>query len=245
MGLGEALMAESSPGTLYGLGVGPGDPDLITLKALRLLRAVPVIAYPAPEQGDSLARAIVAPHLPGGQVEIAMRMPMVASRFPAQEVYDRAAVEIGDHLAAGRDVAVLCEGDPFFYGSFMYLFGRMAEDVAVEVVPGVSSLTACAAALEAPLAARDDVLTVIPATLPAEILAARLADVDSAALIKVGRHFPKVRDVLDSLGLTGQARYVQHATMENQIVRPLDAVPPDAVPYFSMILVHRRGQAWR
>lgn len=238
-------MADRSPGTLYGLGVGPGDPELITLKAYRLLRAVPVVAYPAPEQGDSLARAIVAPHLPGGQIEIAMRMPMVASRFPAQEVYDRASVEIGDHLAAGRDVAVLCEGDPFFYGSFMYLFGRMAAEVAVRVVPGVSSLTACAAALAAPLAARDDVLTVIPATLPAEVLAARLSDADSAALIKVGRHFPKVRDVLESLGLTGQARYVQHATMENQIVLPLDAVPPEAVPYFSMILVHRRGQAWR
>ena len=238
-------MAEGSQGTLYGLGIGPGDPELITVKALRLLRAVPVIAYPAPEQGDSLARAIVAPHLPGGQVEIAMRMPIVASRYPAQGVYDWAATEIGGHLAAGRDVAVLCEGDPFFYGSFMYLFGRMAANVSVEVVPGVSSLTACAAALEAPLAARDDVLTIIPATLPAEILAARLADADSVALIKVGRHFTKVRDVLDSLGLTGRARYVQHATMENQIVLPLDAVPPEAVPYFSMILVHRRGQAWR
>ncbi len=238
-------MADSSHGTLFGLGVGPGDPELITLKALRLLQAVPVVAYPAPEQGDSLARAIVAPHLPGGQVEIVMRMPMVASRFPAQEVYDQAAMEIGDHLASGRDVAVLCEGDPFFYGSFMYLFGRMAADVTVEVVPGVSSLTACAAALGAPLAARDDVLTVIPATLSADVLAARLTDVDAAALIKVGRHFPKVRNVLESLGLTGQARYVQHATMENQIVLPLDEVPPDAVPYFSMILVHRRGQAWR
>ena len=242
---GETLMAERLSGCLYGLGVGPGDPDLITLKALRLLRAVPVIAYPAPEHGDSLARAIVAPHLPGGQAEIVLRMPMVASRFPAQEVYDRAAAEIGGHLAAGRDVAVLCEGDPFFYGSFMYLFGRMAAGYRTRVVPGVSSLTACAAALDAPLAARDDVLTVIPATLPAETLAARLGGADAAALIKVGRHFAKVRDILTELGLADRARYVQHATMDNQIVLPLDAVTPDDVPYFSMILVHRRGQAWR
>jgi len=238
-------MTVSSTGTLFGLGVGPGDPELITMKALRLLRAVPVIAYPAPEQGDSLARTIVASHLPGGQAEIAMRMPMVASRFPAQEVYDRAAEEIGDHLAAGRDVAVLCEGDPFFYGSFMYLFERMAADFSVEVVPGVSSLTACAAALEAPLAARNDVLTVVPATLPADDIAVRLNTADAVALIKVGRHFGKVRSILDSLGLTAYARYVQHATMASQIVLPLDAVTPEEVPYFSMILVHRRGQAWR
>ncbi len=238
-------MTVSSSGTLFGLGVGPGDPELITMKSLRLLRAVPVIAYPAPEQGDSLARGIVAPHLPGGQTEIAMRMPMVASRFPAQEVYDRAAGEIGGHLAAGRDVAVLCEGDPFFYGSFMYLFERMAADFSVEVVPGVSSLTACAAALDAPLAARNDVLSVVPATLPADDIAARLNAADAVALIKVGRHFGKLRSILDTLGLTAHARYVQHATMASQIVLPLDSVTPEEVPYFSMILVHRRGQAWR
>ena len=238
-------MTVSSSGTLFGLGVGPGDPELITMKSLRLLRVVPVIAYPAPEQGDSLARGIVAPHLPGGQTEIAMRMPMVASRFPAQEVYDRAAGEIGGHLAAGRDVAVLCEGDPFFYGSFMYLFERMAADFSVEVVPGVSSLTACAAALDAPLAARNDVLSVVPATLPADDIAARLNAADAVALIKVGRHFGKLRTILDTLGLTAHARYVQHATMASQIVLPLDSVTPEEVPYFSMILVHRRGQAWR
>ena len=141
-------------GTLYGLGIGPGDPELITLKALRVLGASPVVAYPAPEHGESLARRIVASHLTGEQIEIAIRMPMVSSRFPAQEVYDRAVAEIGRHLEADRDVAVLCEGDPFFYGSFMYLFARMAERFPVEVVPGVSSLTACAAVLGAPLAAR-------------------------------------------------------------------------------------------
>ena len=231
--------------TLYGLGVGPGDPELITLKALRLLRAAAVVAYPAPETGDSLARAIVAPHLPGGQTEIVLRMPMVASRFPAREVYDRAAVEIGGHLDAGRDVAVLCEGDPFFYGSFMYLFGRMAEAHRVEVVPGVSSLTACAAALSAPLAARDDVLAVLPATLPAETLAARLAGVDAAAIIKLGRHFAKVREVLAAAGLLDGAHYVSHASMADQRTAPVAGVDPAEVPYFSMILVHRRGRAWR
>ncbi|QQP87435.1 precorrin-2 C(20)-methyltransferase [Skermanella sp. TT6] len=231
-------------GTLYGLGVGPGDPELITLKALRLLRSSTVVAYPAPEHGDSLARAIVAGHLPGGQTEVAIRMPMLVERFPAQEVYDRAAAELGDHLAAGRDVAVLCEGDPFFYGSFMYLFGRMAERFPVQVVPGVSSLTACAAALGAPLAARNDVLTVVPAPLPADQLRERLAQTDAAAIMKLGRHFAKVRDVLEELGLDSRSRYVERATMANQRLLPLDQVDADSVPYFSMVLVHRRGEAW-
>jgi len=237
-------------GTLYGVGIGPGDPELITLKALRCLQRVPVIAYPAPQEGDSLARAIVAPHLDGGQGqvqrEIAIRMPMVAARFPAQEVYDRAAEEIGGELAEGRDVAVLCEGDPFFYGSFMYLFGRMAERYPVEVIPGVSSLTACAAVLGAPLVARNDVLTVVPATLKSEELARRLADGgEAAAIVKVGRNLEKVRRVLIELGLADDARYVEHATMASQKILPLAAVGADAAPYFSMILVHRRGEAWR
>lgn len=237
-------------GTLYGLGVGPGDPELITLKALRILRAAPVVAYPAPSEGESLARRIVAPHLdghepPGGRTEIAIRMPLVEARFPAQEVYDRAAAEIGGHLRAGRDVAVLCEGDPFFYGSFMYLFGRMAERFAVAVVPGVSSLTACAAVLDAPLAARNDVLTVIPAPLDEAELAARLAGADAAAVIKVGRHLDKVRRVLDDLGLTARARYVEHATMADQRIVALADLDAAEAPYFSMILVHARGEAWR
>ncbi len=231
-------------GTLYGLGIGPGDPELITLKALRLLKAAPVLAYPAPEPGDSLARRIVAPHLDGGQIEVAIRMPLVEARFPAQRVYDRAAEELGAHLAAGRDVAVLCEGDPFFYGSFMYLFGRMAERFPGEVVPGVSSLTAGAAGLGAPLAARNDVLTVVPAPIEEAALKARLADAEAAAVIKLGRHFAKVRRVLAELGLAEHARYVEHATMASQRILPLDEVSEEDVPYFSMILVHKRGEAW-
>jgi precorrin-2/cobalt-factor-2 C20-methyltransferase len=231
-------------GTLYGLGIGPGDPELITVKALRLLKAAPVVAYPAPENGESLARAIVAPLLPVGQTEVPIRVPLVTERFPAREVYDRAAESLGEHLTARRDVAVLCEGDPFFYGSFMYLFARMAERFPVEVVPGVSSLTACAAVLGAPLAARNDVLTVIPAPLDEAALKARLSSGDAAAIIKLGRHFAKVRRVLDELGLTREARYIERATMESQRILPLDSVDPQDVPYFSMILLHKRGEAW-
>ena len=231
-------------GTLYGLGIGPGDPELITLKALRLLERTSVLAYPAPEEGESLVRSIVADHLDGHHEEICIRMPMVAARFPAQEVYDRAAAELGRHLDAGRDVAMLCEGDPFFYGSFMYMFGRMSDRHAVEVVPGVSSLMACAATLGAPLAARNDVLSILPATLSSRALEQRIRDVDAVAIIKVGRHLQRVRAVIEAMGLTANARYVEHATMASEKILPLASVGESTAPYFSMILLHARGDAW-
>ncbi len=231
--------------TAYGIGVGPGDPEMITLKGRRLLRSCPVIAYPAPLEGASLAREIAAAHLPGGQIEIPIRMELHAARFPTAAVYDRAAADIAGHLEAGREVAVLCEGDPFFYGSFMYLFGRLAERHRVEVVPGVSSLTAAAAVLGAPLAARNDRLMVLPAPLDEAALTAAIESADAVAIIKLGRHFAKVRAVLERLGLADRARYVEHATMSSQQVLPLAAVDPAAVPYFSMVLVHKRGEAWR
>jgi precorrin-2/cobalt-factor-2 C20-methyltransferase len=230
---------------VYGLGVGPGDPELVTVKALRLLRAAPVVAYPAPEGGQSFARAIVARWLSPAQREIVIGIPMESARFPAQAVYDRAAEEIAIHLAADRDVAVLCQGDPFFYGSFMYLFGRLAERFVVEVVPGVSSLTACAAAARWPLAARADTLMVLPASLAEAALADRLAGADAAAIIKLGRHFAKVRGLLERLGVAKDAFYIERASLENERVLPLAAVDAATVPYFSMILLHRRGAAWR
>ena len=235
----------NATGALVGIGVGPGDPDLITLKGLRALRAAPVLAYPAPETGESLARAIVAPHLDdAARIEIPIRMPMVAARFPAQEVYDRAVRTIGGHLDAGRDVAWLCEGDPFFYGSFSFLFQRMVERYPVRVIPGVSSLTACAAAVGAPLATRNDVLSVVPATLDEAELRTRLEAADAVAVIKVGRHLAKVRAVLDSLGLLADAHYVERATMDRERRLPLAEVGGAEAPYFSMVLVHRRGHAW-
>jgi precorrin-2/cobalt-factor-2 C20-methyltransferase len=222
---------------VYGLGVGPGDPELLTLKALRILRAAPVIAYPAPENGDSFARSIVAPHLPGGQKEIAIRMPLGDGSFPKADIYDRAAREILAETRAGRDVAVLCEGDPFFYGSFMYLHARLVRDCAVTVVPGVSSLMACAAMAGAPLSARNDSLTVIPAPLPDEDLLARLAVSGATAVIKVGRHLARVRAVLDRAGLLPRALLVERATLAEQRIRRLAEVREDSAPYFSMILV--------
>ena len=232
-------------GKLYGVGVGPGDPELLTLKALRILTSVPVLAWPAPEEGPSLARELVADHLPSTQREIAIRMPLLPARFPAADVYDKAALEIGEALDAGDDVAVICEGDPFFYGSFMYLFGRLSGGHAIEVVPGVSSLTACAAALGSPLSAKNDVLSVIPGPLDADTMAQRLAEADAAAIIKVGRHLEKIRSVLAQIGLSDNARYIERATMAEQRIVPLADVDDGDAPYFSMILVHKRAEAWK
>ncbi|HZS81807.1 MAG TPA: precorrin-2 C(20)-methyltransferase [Stellaceae bacterium] len=224
-------------GTAFGIGVGPGDPELLTLKALRLIEAAPVVAYPAPEGGESFARGIVARWLKPAQREIAIEVPMRVERFPAQAVYDRTAAAIGAELAAGRDVAILCQGDPFFYGSFIHLFTRLAGRFPVEIVPGVSSLAACAAAARLPLTERNETLTIIPATLEAEALEARLAAAQSAAIIKLGRHFAKARAVLQRLGLAARAVYVERASLGSERILPLAEVAAESVPYFAMILL--------
>jgi precorrin-2/cobalt-factor-2 C20-methyltransferase len=223
-------------GRLYGLGVGPGDPELLTLKALRLLRAVPVVAYPAPENGDSFARSIVATWIEGRQREIAIRFPMRPGPPPV-EIYDGAATGLAAELDDGRDVALLCQGDPLFYGSFINIFTRLAGRYRIEIIPGVSSLTACAAAAAIPLVSGDGTLVVIPATLDADQIAARLAESDAVAIVKLGRHLAKVRRVLDRLGLLDGAVYLEHATLPTQRVALLSAIESDEAPYFSVVLL--------
>jgi precorrin-2/cobalt-factor-2 C20-methyltransferase len=234
-------MRASDTGRLYGLGLGPGDPELVTLKALRLLRAAPVVAYPAPETGDSFARRIVAEWLLPTQREIAIRFPMRPGPPPAA-IYRDAAAEIAGVLDAGEDVAYLCQGDPLFYGSFAGLLEALAPPYPVIVVPGVTSPTACAAAAVMPLVRRDEALSVIPATLPEDELARRIAAADAAAIVKLGRHFPKLRRVLENLQLLDNAVYVEHATWPNERVIPVAAVDPASVPYFATALVRRRDR---
>ena len=230
-------------GTLHGVGVGPGDPELMTLRAHRLIRAARVVAYPAPDSGESTARAIAAFAIAEGAEEIPMVVPMRPDRFPAQGVYAEAAERIAARLDAGTDVVVLCEGDPFFYGSFMYLFRRLAGSHPVEVTPGVSSLGACAAALRRPLTARDDVLTVLPGTLPDAELRPRIEAAQAVAIMKVGRHLPRLRALIERLGLTARAGYAAHASRPDERAVPL-AEAPDTAPYFSMILIYKGDDPW-
>jgi precorrin-2/cobalt-factor-2 C20-methyltransferase len=200
------------PGRLYGLGIGPGDPELLTLKAFRLLQSAPVVAYPVSDGGKSVARSIVANYFKHAPIEVPMYFPFKPDQS-AQPYYDQAAAILAQHLSCGQDVAVLCEGDPFFYGSFIYLFTRLSTRFVTEVVPGVSSIMASASVLETPLTYRNDVFVVLSAILPAEVLASRLAVDDAAVIIKLGKHFTKVYEILKQLGLLTRARYIQCATM--------------------------------
>jgi precorrin-2/cobalt-factor-2 C20-methyltransferase len=229
---------EDVTGRLYGIGVGPGDPELMTLKAVRILSDVPVIAYLAPDRGESVARKIAEKSIPAGRTELAIRIAMRPGPEPG-DAYDRAAEEIAAHLSGGRDVAVLCEGDPFFYASFAYLHDRLAPRFPCTIVPGVTSLTACAAAAGRPLARRDQILTVLPATLSDAELAPRLASSDAVAIMKVGRHFSRVRALLERLGLLGMSKYVAHATRADEKVAALGDLGDVEAPYFSMILVSK------
>ena len=225
-------------GHLFALGLGPGDPELVTLKALRLLRAAAVVAYPAPEVGDSFARSIVAAWLDQGQRELAIRFPMRPGATPAA-IYREAAAELAALLDQGRDIAYLCQGDPLFYGSFAGLLPCLPTHCRVTIVPGVSSPMACAAAAGVPLVQRDAALAVIPATLPEDELARRLGSVEAAAVIKLGRHFAKLRRVLEGAGLLDAAIYVERASQAGERVLPLASVDPASVPYFATALVHR------
>ena len=228
-------------GTLTGVGVGPGDPELVTLKAARLIGAAERLAYPALPGVPSLARSIVADLIRPGTPEIVVEVPMGRARAPAQAAYDRGAARIAAELLAGRNVVCLCEGDPLFYGSFLYLASRLRDRFRVETVPGVTSMTACAAAAGRALAARDEVLAVIPATLPDPAIRRAFAAADRAVVMKVGRHLPRLRALFGGDGL--RASYVARAGLSGETVARLDEAPETA-PYFSTLLVDRGGDPW-
>ncbi len=215
----------------------------MTLRAARLIEGASVVAYPTLAGADSFARAIAADLIAKDAQEIVMDVPMSVERAPAQAAYDQGAIEIAAALDAGHDVVCLCEGDPFFYGSFMYLFARLSDRYRVEVVPGVTSITACAARAGMPLAARNERLTVLPGPLPEAELRARIDGAESVVIMKVGRHLAKIRAVIDDLGLTASAVYVERATLPQEVVLPL-AEAPEKAPYFSMILLTKGADPW-
>ncbi|MBU3261669.1 precorrin-2 C(20)-methyltransferase [Roseovarius sp. PS-C2] len=237
------MSGQGQSGVLYGVGLGPGDPELMTLRAHRLIAQAQVVAYPSLEGGASFARSIAAGAIPAGAREIVMDVPMTVERAPAQAAYDTGAAAIAAELEAGRDVVCLCEGDPFFYGSFMYLFARLSGRFRVEVVPGVTSITTCAARAGMPLAARNERLTVLPGPLPEPELRARIDGAESVAIMKVGRHLAKIRGVIEALGFTDRAVYVERASLPDEVVCPL-AEAPDKAPYFSMILLTKGADPW-
>ncbi len=238
------------PGRLLGIGLGPGDPELMTLKAVRLMGAAPVVAYFAKAGQCGIARGIAARWLTGRQEEVPLHYP-VTTELPFDHpdyvallgaFYAQAATRLGDHLAAGRDVALLCEGDPLFYGSFMHLYIRLRQRFAAEIVPGVTGMSGCWTAAGLPMTWGDDVLTVLPGTLPFAALRERLAATDAVVVMKLGRHLPKVRAALKATGLFHRAVYVERGTMAGEIVLPLAEKADDAAPYFAIVLVPGEGR---
>ncbi|ABD10897.1 precorrin-3 methyltransferase [Frankia casuarinae] len=234
-----------SKGRLWGVGVGPGDPELVTLKAARLIRDADVIAYHSARHGRSIARSVAASQLRGDQIEEALVYPVTTEttshpggyRGAIDEFYEDCAKRLAVHLDAGRDVVVLSEGDPFFYGSFIHLHRRLADRYPTEVVPGVTSLSAGCAVLGRPLVEGNEVLTVLPGTLPPTVLAERIAGTDTAVVLKMGRTFPGVRDAFTAAGRLADTWYVERATTSGQRIAPLGAVDPATVPYFSLAVL--------
>jgi precorrin-2/cobalt-factor-2 C20-methyltransferase len=236
---------------LLGLGVGPGDPELITVKALRLLRESAVVAYFVAKGKKGNAFGIIEGYLQDAQTLMPLVYPVTTEALPApmsyeriiSDFYDAASLDVAAHLDAGRDVAVICEGDPFFYGSYMYLHDRLAERYPAQVVPGVCSMLGGASVLGAPLVYRNQSLSVLSGVLSSEELKRKLQDADAAVIMKLGRNLPKVRQVLVETGLADRALYVERATMANQKIVPLAEVDPMSSPYFSLIIVP--GQRWQ
>jgi precorrin-2/cobalt-factor-2 C20-methyltransferase len=232
-------------GRLIGVGVGPGDPELVTLKALRSLKAADVVAHFAKEGNESHARAVVAELLRPDVRELPLRYPVTtemakhtrAYQIAIRTFYENSAAAVAEHLDAGSVVAVICEGDPLFYGSYMHLHVRLSGRYPTEVIAGVTGMSGCWSSVGTPIAQGDDVLTVLPGTLPEVELERRIADTDAAVVMKIGRHLPKVRRALARTGRIDRAIYVERATTANAMVMPLRDKHGDRAPYFALVLV--------
>lgn len=232
-------------GRLRGVGVGPGDPELVTVKAARLIGEADVVAYHSGPRGDSIARRIAAPYVRDGVAEELLVYPVTTGSTDhplgyhglMADFYDASADRLAAHLDSGRDVVVLAEGDPLFYGTYMYLHDRLADRYDTAVVPGVTSVSGSAAAVATGLCRHEDVLTILPGTLPVPELARRLADTEAAVVMKLGRTFENVREALRQAGRLDEARYVERASSDAERVLPVADVDASTVPYMSMVVV--------
>ncbi|GGC57030.1 precorrin-2 C(20)-methyltransferase [Hoyosella rhizosphaerae] len=232
-------------GKLYGIGLGPGDPELVTVKAARLISEADVVAFHSAKHGRSIARSVAEPYLRQGQIEEKLVYPLTTEttthpqgyQGAINDFYEESAARLATHLAAGRTVALLAEGDPMFYSSYMHMHKRLSHRFDTEVVPGVTSISAASAAMQTPLVERDEVLTVLPGTLPVEELTDRLVGSDAVAIMKLGRTFGTVRDALERSGRLDEAVYVERASWSAQKVAPLRDIDPNDVPYFSVAIV--------
>jgi precorrin-2 C20-methyltransferase / precorrin-3B C17-methyltransferase len=232
-------------GTLWGVGLGPGDPELVTVKAARVIGEADVVAYHSARHGRSIARGIAEPYLRPGQIEEHLVYPVTTETVDhpggyagaMDDFYCECTERIATHLEAGRNVALLAEGDPLFYSSYMHLHTRLTDRFDAVIVPGVTSVSAASAATATPLVEGDDVLAVLPGTLPAAELAGHLCDADAAVVLKLGRSYPAVREALSLAGRLDDAFYVERASTPAERVLPAAEVDDKSVPYFSLALI--------
>lgn len=231
-------------GTLYGVGLGSGDPELMTLKAVRILKSTKKIAYFSKGGKTGHARSIMASYITDWHEEMPLVYP-VTTEYPVSDpryieliddFYEKSCAQIAEHLQSGEDVAVLCVGDPLFYGSFMHLYRRLKDQFPCEVVAGVTAMAGCSAAALTPLTWGDDVMTILPATLPENELLEKLKNTDAAVIMKLGKGFAKAKNAITKAGMLDRAIYVEYGTMENEKILPLKDKIDNHVPYFSLII---------
>lgn len=227
-------------GRLIGLGVGPGDPELLTLKGAKALAAAQAIAFIAAAGKASRAREIARAHVRPGTRELIAVMPMTQDGEATGRAYAQLTTGIVSELEQGHDVVFLCEGDPLLYGSFAHLLPRLGSRYECQVIPGITSISAAAAVAQLPLGLYDEPIALIPATVSSQRLAAILHQCDRVVVMKVGRHLAKVKEALTAAGMLDDAVLVENATMQGQRVRPLSVVLEEQAPYFSLIIGGRK-----
>lgn len=238
-------MSAAAKGRLIGVGTGPGDPDLLTVKAVKAIEAADVIAYFAKQGRSGNGRSVVEHLLNRDVILLPLYYPVTteiakdeeAYRSQITAFYNASAELVSGHLDAGRTVAILSEGDPLFYGSYMHLHVRLAGRYAAEVIPGITAMSGCWSLAGVPIVQGDDVLSVLPGTMAEAELARRLRDTEAAVIMKVGRNLPKIRRALEAAGRLRQAIYVERGTMENGAMTRLVEKADGDAPYFSLILV--------
>jgi precorrin-2/cobalt-factor-2 C20-methyltransferase len=244
------MIMTSRKGTFHGVGLGPGDPDLLTVKAVKLVEEAGLLTYFAKKGRRGNARTIVDKWVPKGKPELPLWYPMTTeSHFgedtyvtALREFYERSVEGIADVLDMGKDVVLVCEGDPMFYGSFMHLYIRLKDRYPTAITPGVTGMAGCWAAAGLPMTWGDDQLSVLPGTLDEDELVRRLAATDAAVIMKLGTNFPKVRRAIERAGLLERATYVERGTMAGELVVPLADKAEASAPYFSLILIPGAGR---
>jgi precorrin-2/cobalt-factor-2 C20-methyltransferase len=246
----DAIAGTARAGTLYGIGVGPGDIRYLTLRAAVLVRDVDVVAFFAKKGLQGNARGIVDPLMGRHRHELRLEYP-VTDEIPPEDpsyqkqisrFYEESVETLSALLRQDKSIGLLAEGDPFFYGSFMHIWRRLDAVFPIEVVPGVTGMSGCWTRANAPITWGDDILSVLPGTLGEEQLTRRLADTDAAVIMKVGKNLAKIRRAVEAAGLLARAIYVERGTMQDQQIMPLAEGPDVGSPYFSMVLIPGQGR---